>query len=106
MSKKLKITPRNDNQSLLLVLIPFLGLITEDFNNFLQNIFANINNSDFCKFQPLFRNLFIGNIKLALICERCYKVLNSDLLPGISIDEILQFAKFNYIEKILSHQLG
>ena len=73
--KKLKIASRNDNPSLLLVLIPFLGLTTEDFNNFLQNIFANINNSDFCKFQPSFKNLFIGNIKLALICERHYKVL-------------------------------
>ena len=53
-----------------MVLIYFLGLITEDFNNFLQNIFANINNSDFFNFQLLFRNLFIANIKLALICER------------------------------------
>ena len=75
MSKKLKIVSRNNNQSLLLVLIPFFGSITEDFNNFLQVIFANINNSDFCKFQPLLRNLFIANIKLALICEMCYKVL-------------------------------
>ena len=76
MSNKLKIAFRYVNQSLLLVLIPFLGLITEDFSNFLQNIFANINNSDFCKFQPLFRNLFIANIKLALICERRYNVLD------------------------------
>ena len=37
-----------------MVLISFLGSITEDFN----------------KFQSLFRNLFTANIKLALICER------------------------------------
>ena len=53
-----------------MVLIYFLGSITEDFNNFLQNIFANINNSDLFNFQPLFRNLFMANIKLALIYER------------------------------------
>ena len=53
-----------------MVLIYFLGSITEGFNNFLQNIFANTNNFDFYKFQSLFRNLFIANIKLALICER------------------------------------
>ena len=53
-----------------MVLISFLGSITEDFNNFSQKNVANINNSDFSKFQPLFRNLFIANIKLALICER------------------------------------
>ena len=76
MSNKLKIAFRYVNQSLLLVLIPFLGSITEDFSNFLRNIFANINNSDFCKFQPLFRYLFIANIKLALICERRYNVLD------------------------------
>ena len=75
MSKELKIASRNNNQSLLLVLIPFLGSITEDFNNFLQDIFTNINSFDFCKFQPLFRNLFIAHIKLALICERRDKVL-------------------------------
>ena len=48
----------------------FLGLIAGDLNNFLQIIFANIINFDFCNFQPLFRNLFIANIKLALTCER------------------------------------
>ena len=53
-----------------MVLISFLGSITEGFNNFLQNIFTKTNNFDFCKFQSLFRNLFIANIKLALTYER------------------------------------
>ena len=53
-----------------MLLISFLGEITEHFNNFLQSIFADTNNFDFCKFQSLFKNLFIANIKLALICER------------------------------------
>ena len=42
MLNKLKIGSRKNNQSLLFVLIPFLGLIAEDFSNLMQNIFANI----------------------------------------------------------------
>ena len=104
--KKLKIVSRNDNQSFLLFLIPFLGLITEDFNNFLQNIFANINISDLCKCQVLFRNFFIGNIKLAHICKRHYKMLKYDLFSCITMNESLQFAKFKDIKNLLSHQFG
>ena len=64
MSNKVKIASR------VCGFILFSWIDNRRFNNFLQNIFANINNSDFCKIQPLFKNLFIANITLALICER------------------------------------